>query len=241
MSASPPRLARLLSCSAFAACVSVGLFAGAALAASGWELKTTSGSIKIYNRSKEGSDLKELKAEGIIEAPPHACFNVVNDEGRYKEFMPYTADSKVIRKNADGSKIVYQRLDTPFVSDRDYTMIITGKIVRNEKGEVVYRKNWSSANHLGPAAIDGVVRVKTNEGHWLFEPLDGGKRTRATYYLFTDPGGALPSFIINAANGKAVPGVFEAVEKQASDPRYQKMPELPAEAPSPPPATVAPN
>ena len=40
--------------------------------------------------------------------------------------------------------------------------------------------------------VEGVVRVKLNEGSWLAEPLNGGKRTRLTYTLLTNPGGLIP-------------------------------------------------
>jgi len=50
------------------------------------------------------------------------------------------------------------------------------------------------------------------------EPLDGGKRTRATYALFTDPGGSIPSFIANKANTTALPDLFAAVRKLSAAP-----------------------
>lgn len=228
---------RLLSVLLVVACA---LPAGAALAQSGkdktggkWVKKDTSGTVTTYNRDKPGSDLKELKAIGIINAPPWVCFNVVNDEGRYKEFMPYTDDSKVIKRRKDGSKIVYQLIDAPFVSDRDYTLLIHNRSKKLPDGKIIYKKTWTGANHLGPKKGDA-VRVKTNEGYWIFEEHDGGKKTKATYYLFTDPGGALPSFVINAANGNAVPGIFEAIEEQAATGRYRKTrPTVPGITPGP--------
>jgi hypothetical protein len=217
-------------------CVTCALPAGTALAKGGgeWVKKDKSGTVTIYNRDKPGSDLKELKAVGIINAPPWVCFNVVNDEGRYKEFMPYTDISKVLDRRKDGSKVTYQLIDAPFVSDRDYTLLIHNRSKRLPDGKIVYKKTWTGANHLGPKKKDGVVRVKTNDGYWIFEEHDGGKKTKATYYLFTDPGGALPSFVINAANGNAVPGIFEAIEEQAAGDRYRKMrPEVPGITPEP--------
>ena len=60
------------------------------------------------------------------------------------------------------------------------------------------------------------VRVEINEGSWLFEPLDSGKRTRVTYQLLTDPGGSVTAWVANQANKTAVPDVMRALRKAAT-------------------------
>jgi hypothetical protein len=64
-----------------------------------------------------------------------------------------------------------------------------------------------------------VVRVRVNDGYWLLEPREAGRKTQATYYVYTAPGGAVPPFAANAANRVAVPRVFEAIRKAAAAPR----------------------
>lgn len=207
----------------------------------GWVQAKKTSKVTIYNRTRSGSKVKELKAIGVINAPPWVCKNVVDDVGRFNEFMPYTEVSDVL-KRGKGTVVHYQRIDAPFVSDRDYTIIGTDRSKRLPDGTIVYKKTWNGANNLGPKKKSGVVRVEVVEGFWQFEPVDGGKKSKTTYYLYTDPGGALPSFVINAANGRAIPGVFEAVEKKAqNDPRYRKAkPKIWAEAEAPP-ATMSPG
>jgi hypothetical protein len=61
---------------------------------------------------------------------------------------------------------------------------------------LVFMSHWSPANELGPPEKKGVVRVKLCEGKWLLEP-DGTTKTRATYFIYTDTGGFIPSFIAN--------------------------------------------
>lgn len=213
------------------------LLCGPALANDGWEVASKKGDLVIYKRDRKGSELKEVKAVGIIKAPHWVVKNVIDDKGRYKEFMPYTKVSDVIK--ADRHTIVtYQRLDTPIISNRDYTIRVRDESRRLPDGRIVYKSSWSSANHLGPKEQDGVVRVKVNEGYWLLEEA-GPETTKATYYLFTDPGGSLPTFIVNSANTTAIPDLFKAVEQQAQGPRYRKTrPALPADENIDPPATV---
>ena len=49
-----------------------------------------------------------------------------------------------------------------------------------------------------------------------------GKKTFATYYVYTVPGGSIPVFIINQANGMAVPKVFDSIKKVVIDKRAAK-------------------
>lgn len=212
------------------------LLGGPALA-EGWQVASKKGDLVIYKRDRKDSPLKEVKAVGVIKAPSWVVKNVVDDKGRYKEFMPYTKVSDVLK--ADRETIVtYQLLDTPIISNRDYTIRVKDESRRLADGRVVYKSSWSPANHLGPKEKDGVVRVKVNEGYWLLEEA-GPDATKATYYLFTDPGGSLPAFVVNSANTTAIPDLFKAIEKQAQGPRYRKTrPPLPADENVAPPATL---
>jgi len=63
------------------------------------------------------------------------------------------------------------------------------------------------------------VRVKICEGKWLLEP-DGAIKTRATYCIYSDSGGALPSFIANHVSLTGISRLFAAIRKQVKDPRY---------------------
>jgi hypothetical protein len=84
---------------------------------------------------------------------------------------------------------------------------------------LVYTSHWSPANELGPPEKKGVVRVKICEGKWLLEP-DGANKTHATYFIYTDTGGFIPSFIANRVSLTGITKLFAAVRKQVKDPRY---------------------
>lgn len=222
---------------ALAALLALLLPAPHAHAKDGWEETSKSDGLVIYKRDRAGTDFKEVKAIGVIRAPSWVVKNVIDDKARYKEFMPYTKASTVIKAERD-SVVTYQRLDAPIISNRDYTIRVKDESRRLPDGRIVYKSAWSSANHLGPKEVDGVVRVKVNEGYWLLEE-QGPNTTKATYYLYTDPGGSLPSFIVNAANSQAIPDLFKAIEGQAQGDRYRKArPQLPADEDVAPPAKL---
>ena len=114
----------------------------------------------------------------------------------------------------------YSLIDAPFVSKRDYTLRIVDESDWKD-GKGFLKTRWTSSEK-GPAVKDGVVRIKVNDGSWLLEPRENGTKTFATYFVFTDPGGSLPTFIINKANSSAIPDVFAALRKWGKDPRYAK-------------------
>lgn len=228
---------------AFASLVILCALAGPlAHADDGWKEAGKSDGIAIFNRQRPGSDIAEVKAIGVIDAPPWIVKNVIDDVGRYKEFMPYTKASDILKKEP-AAVVSYQRIDAPLVDNRDYTIRIRDESRRLADGRVVYKNHWVPAEGIGPKPIEGVVRVNINEGYWLLEDEDGGKRTRATYYVYTDPGGSLPSFIVNAANTNAIPDLFKAVSKASKDARYRKeRPKLPlADDTRPAPAVTSPK
>jgi len=182
-----------------------------------WKLTKESKGVTIHSRLRKGSPIKEFKAVGEIDAPTRAVHNVIDDLESYPKFMPYTAECRLIKREADYT-ITYQRLSPKIVEDRDYTLRIRKKSWPAENG-LVYVNRWESANELGPAEKKGVVRVKTCEGGWLLEPAGPGK-TRATYTVYTDTGGAIPVFLANSMSQIGIGRLFAAVRKQVQDPKY---------------------
>jgi hypothetical protein len=60
------------------------------------------------------------------------------------------------------------------------------------------------------------VRVKICEGGWLLEP-QGPDKTHATYSVYTDTGGLIPSFLANRVSQVGIVRLFEAVRKEAKN------------------------
>ena len=166
-------------------------------------------SFGVWMREKPGSDVREVRAVGEIDAPPEKVYAVVTDFEHYAEFMPYLEESKVIRRT-DDEVVTWAIMNAPLVSRRDWVVRI--KLNPTTKAGTT----WTVSKEGGPPESDKAVRLKINDGSWTLDPLDGGKRTRATYYLYTDPGGSIPSWIANKANTAVLPELFEVVRKRAA-------------------------
>ncbi|MBV9656925.1 MAG: cyclase/dehydrase [Verrucomicrobia bacterium] len=194
-------------------------------AGAGWTEVLNRPDLRIATREKAGFTVKEVRAVGRIDAPTAVVRNVLADAEDYPQFMPYTKESRVLSRDPSHHTLVaYARLSPPVVGQRDYTIRVTEESRHSADGGTIFQMRWEPANELGPAEIKGVARVKVNHGSWLLEPTDGGAATRATYTVLTDGGGGLPAWVINAANKRSVPDLFEAVRKTAKDPKYRTAP-----------------
>jgi hypothetical protein len=184
-----------------------------------WKLISNKEGVALYRRQRPAS--YESRAIGEIAASTDLVHAVINDLESYARFMPYTAECRVLKREGD-SVVAYQRISAPLTSDRDYTVRIHSSS-RKAEGGTTYLSHWETENALGPPERSGVIRVKLCEGSWLLEPV-GPNTTRATYTIYTDSGGMIPSFIKNTGSQIGIRKLFAAVRKQTGDPKYAAKP-----------------
>ncbi len=188
-----------------------------------WVLDHKDDNIAVYVRERDDSGIEDVKAVGLLNAPADVLMRVVERVGDYDEFIPFTAEATVIQKKGM-VQLVYQRVDAPFLDERDYYATVTDKSYTRKDGTRVYRSDWSSApaSYWKKNLRKDCIRVTVVDGYWEFEPYKPDpKKAIARYRLFTDPGGAIPDWVLNAGSKRALPLIFEAVEKQAQLPQYQ--------------------
>lgn len=190
----------------------LALLAGAEEAS--WQKVSHADGVVVLARQQPGSPVAEMKALGEIDAPPHEVLRVLRDYPNYKKFMPHTEESRVLA-TSEGGRVVdfYSVVTAPVVDKRDYAVRTRDESDWRE-GQGYLKVTWRELEEGVPPVPPGVVRVKRNEGYWVLEPREGGKKTFATYYLHTDPGGALPGWVINMANRNSVPEVFKTLRRQ---------------------------
>ncbi len=184
-----------------------------------WKLISNSENVALYRRTRPGAGHYETKAIGEIAASTDLVRAVLDDVDSYSQFMPYTIESRIIKRDGD-SIVGYQRISTPMVRDRDYTLRVRTTSKTGPNG-TSYFTRWQTENGLGPEERPGIIRVHLCEGSWTLEPI-GPNSTRATYMVYTDSGGAIPDFIKNVGSQIGIRKLFGAVRKQVRDPKYQK-------------------
>jgi hypothetical protein len=177
-----------------------------------WETLKT-GPVLIKRRVIPGSEIKEVYAEGNLKAPVTAIQAALTDVPRFTDFMPYCNESRLVAAEADGAKYIYQRLDLPVISSRDFVhkMYVDRDAKTDPQG--VFANHWFAVPDKIPER-DGYVRLKISEGSWVVTPGENGT-AHVVYRLRVDPGGLVPSFAANFGNRDGVLNTFKAVEAQA--------------------------
>jgi hypothetical protein len=191
----------------------VSATAPAALAADGWEVVTESPYL-VKTRPLPNSDIQEVWAEGVIDAPVREIQETLMDPDTFSRFMPYVKEGRHIREPLpDGSRYVYVRLQLPMVTSRDYVTRVWLLKGVNPDGTGEFENKWVAVPDLLPARSN-VVRLKFNQGGWKVTPRPDGK-AYAVYRFSVDPGGSVPAFAANMGNRSGVPDTFKAVEGEA--------------------------
>jgi len=179
----------------------------------GWQCVRSQESIHVFARKTAGSGIREVAAVTVMPVPVSVVAGILADVERYPEFMPYVVQCRVDARN-DGTLLVFQQLDFPFpISDRYYTVRMTLTDPRAPTG--AFDLHWELAPPDPAHATGEGLGLAFNKGFWKLTALAGGRETMITYYIHTDPGGALPDWAVNMANTSAVPDVLDAVRQRA--------------------------
>lgn len=174
-----------------------------------WRQLADDGDICIWSRSTSRSGIKEVAAAGVIDARASQIVDLVLDCPNYPSVFRYVETCKVV-KNHDAGAWVFQQLDLPWpATDRYYTIDIKTFALADGIKEV----RWSLVDPSVSGQTGRGVATRINTGKWYLIPAAGGAKTNAVYYLYTHPGGSLPSVLINQANLTALPGVVQDVRR----------------------------
>ena len=161
-----------------------------------WEMakEDSDNEIRIYTRKVEGSGFSEYKAVMKIRATLSSLVALVDDISACPRWIHTCSEGWLLKRVRPGESYTYTINEAPWpVSDRDAVVLNS---IRQEIPK-------------GPVKIDilgvpdylpekkGLVRVKMIKGHWLFTPLGEGF-TEVVYQVHNDPGGDLPSWLVNS-------------------------------------------
>lgn len=188
------------------------------IAATAWQPVDGMKGFKLYQRDT-GEATREMLAVATIDAPPYVVKNAVDDFEATKGRMPFVAEVRVLQRG-EREAFVYNRTSAPLIADRDYTIRVYDDSFVRDDGETVYVQRWQMANEKGPPEKNGVVRVGRSEGYWRFEPIDGGERTRATYFLVATAEG-IPKQLADWGTQNILSGIFAAVRDRVADDKYR--------------------
>ncbi|XP_039741635.1 phosphatidylcholine transfer protein isoform X2 [Pteropus medius] len=155
--------------------------------------------------------LCEYKVFGVLESCPPALLADVYMDIDYRKQWDQNV-KELYEKECDGKIVVYWEVKYPFpMSNRDYVYIRQRRDldVEGRKIHVVLAQSTSVPQF---AERPGVIRVKGYKQCLAIES-DGKKGSKVFMYYFDNPGGQIPSWLINWATKNGVPNFLEDMAK----------------------------
>ena len=169
-----------------------------------WELEKNKDGIKVYTRDVSGSDIKEYKAYATIKADRLAIARVLTRVGDYQNWMPNVEKSRMIKQVNSTSLIVHYTVDMPWPIDNRDIVLDLSLTTDNENGVSIVKMK---ANLSAYEEIPGYIRMKKASGYWKL--TSNGDYTDIVYQFHAEPGGSLPTSVINMF---IVDGPYDAIQ-----------------------------
>jgi hypothetical protein len=161
--------------------------------AAAWEPVGEVDGVQIFRRVVPGSRLFELKGIGVVEAPVATVALVLLDDSRTPEWVDSVDDARIVRMISPREYIDYTHIRMPpLFPDRE---LVTRVLLESNPATKSARITSRSAPDDEVPERRG-VRAR-QRGLYLLESIDDGRRTRFTVELHSDPGGGLPSWLVN--------------------------------------------
>ena len=171
-----------------------------------WKFSKEKDGIKVYESETKNSNLKAIKVECTIEGTYDKLISLLNNVSRHKEWVYNNKISYVLKKNSDYDLYYYTETSLPWpMSNRDAIIHLTMK--RDSLDRFLQITGTGLPKNIPEKS--GKVRVpRTSVSWYVTKPT--ATTLKIIYTFDADPGGSLPSWLVNMFADK---GPFESFKK----------------------------
>jgi hypothetical protein len=181
-----------------------------------WQPRHTKDGIKTYSRKVNGSKIEALKMESDFDATASQLAAIIFDIGSCTEWLYSTKSCSVVKTVSPAELYYYSEISFPWPTDnRDFVSHIRAEQDPSSKTVVIRAENvrgWVPEKK-------GIVRIYQSAGKWTIRP-SGPNKVHVEYELQVDPGGSLPSWMVNMLSTKGPLESFKSLRKQLKNPKY---------------------
>ncbi|KAM5274829.1 phosphatidylcholine transfer protein [Ctenodactylus gundi] len=176
-----------------------------------WQLLVETSGVSIYRLLDQPTGLYEYKIFGVIkDCSPALLVDVYMDLDYRKQWDQYVKE--LYEVECSGVSAAYWEVKYPFpMSNRDYVYIRQQRELDVE-GRKIYVVLAQSTCLPQLPEKPGVIRVKQYKQSLAIES-DGEKGSKVFMYYFDNPGGQIPSWLINWAAKNGVPNFLKDMVK----------------------------
>lgn len=176
-----------------------------------WQKIRQEDGVEVYSR-KTASGLLAFKALAVLQAAADRIITLMRDVEGSKRWMPKLILKEILYPVQDVDAITYTVTKLPWpASARDYVLRNVLSLDRHLKALVL--RAWSIKDPRRPVA-SRYVRATIKSLTMVVRPR--GNRTEIIFYSMVDPGGSLPTFIVNWVQKDWVYTFLKNVERSAN-------------------------
>ena len=177
-----------------------------AFSQSNWTLTKNKDGIQVYQRDAKNSNFKNIKVECTLEGNFDKLIAIINNVSHYKDWV-YNNKATSLLKRVNGYEFYYYtETFLPWPLDNRDAVMHT-KITKDSGNRVLRINSVAVPNYI--AQKGGKVRISHSDINWNVTKISSNN-IRIVYTFETDPGGNVPSWLVNSFADK---GPFESFKK----------------------------
>lgn len=177
-----------------------------AFSQSSWKLTKNKDGIQVYQRDAKNSNFKNIKVECTLEGSFERLIAIINNVSRYKDWV-YNNKATSLLKRINGYEFYYYtETFLPWPLDNRDAVMHT-KITKDSANRILRINSVAVPNYI--AQKGGKVRITHSDINWNVTKISPNN-IRIVYTFETDPGGNVPSWLVNSFADK---GPFESFKK----------------------------
>jgi hypothetical protein len=189
----------------------------AAFGQTDWKLSTEKDGIKVYTSVMPDSKIKAIKVECELNATQAQLVALVMDVNTATDWVYHVKSVKLIKQVSPNELYYYSEVNLPWpAANRDFVAHLT--VSQNPDTKVVTIDGPAVPGFV--PAKKGIVRIDNSIGKWIITPLSPGQ-INVEYSIHVDPGGSLPSWLVNMFATEAPLQIFKNLKLQLQKPTYK--------------------
>lgn len=194
------------------------LHLNSAFAQKNWKLASKKEGIQIYSAAIPDSKVNAIRVECSLIARPTQIVALLMDVESAPNWIYHTKSCKLIKRISPSELYYYSEVSVPWpVENRDFVAHLT--VNQDAKSKVVIIDGPAVSGYVPIKA--GIVRIDNSKGKWIITPEPNG-RIHIEYTLHADPGGAIPSWMVNMFATEGPLQIFRQLKLQLEKPEYKK-------------------
>jgi hypothetical protein len=188
-----------------------------ASAQNNWKLSTEKDGIKVYTSAVPNSKVKAIKVECDLNATPAQLVALVMDVTTAPDWVYHVKSAKLVKQVSPAELYYYSEVSLPWpAANRDF---VAHLIVSQDPDTKVVTIDGPAVPGFVPVK-KGIVRIDHSFGKWIITPA-GADQLHVEYSIHVDPGGSLPSWLVNIFATDAPLQIFRSLKTQLQKPVYK--------------------